>query len=171
MGCQPSEPPEDHGDMGSEDSPHGVDLVHHHVREAMEEVRPAIMERKDGDVKHVGVGEDHVGPATDAGSLVVGRVSVVDRRGDLRQVESIQRSGLILCKGLGRIDEQGGPFGILERGFDDRDLEAKRLAGGRACGQHDMVAGTESARWPPPDGGRAVRSRVGPSESRRPGRH
>ena len=73
----------------------------------MEEVRPAIVEREDRDVEHVGVGEDHVGPATDAGPLVVGRVSVVDRRGDLRQVESIQRSCLILGKSLGRIDQQG----------------------------------------------------------------
>ena len=142
MGCQPSESPENHGDMGSEDSPQGVDLIHHHVREAMEEVRPAIVEREDGDVQHVGVGEDHVGSATNTGPLVVRRVSVIDRCSDFRQVESIQRSRLVLCKGLGRVDEQRGPLGVLKRGFDDRDLEAKRLAGGRACGQHDMVAGT-----------------------------
>ena len=114
VGGQSSEPAEDHGDVGSEDSPHRVDLVDHDVGEAMKEVRPAVVEGEDRDMEHVGIGEYHVGPPTDAGPLVGGSVTVVDRCGYLREVESVERTGLVLGEGLGRIDQQRGRLGILQ---------------------------------------------------------
>ncbi len=145
MGGEAAQAPQDEGDVGAEDAPQGVHLVHHHVLQPMEEVGPGGVVGEDAHVEHVGVGEHHVGALPDAGSFVVGGVTVVGGDRHLGDAQLAEAAGLVLGQRLGGVEQQGGGAGSGQDPLGDRDLETERLPGGGTRRQHRVATLPDAA--------------------------
>ena len=90
------------GDVRAEHSAVHVCLVHDDEREVREEVSPGGVVGQDADVQHVGIRQHHVRALADRGSLLLGRVAVVDRVVECGDAQLGQAAGLVLRERLGR---------------------------------------------------------------------
>jgi hypothetical protein len=90
--------------------------------------------REDPEVEHVGVGEDDVAVAADGRPLLARGVAVVDREPYVLDAERVQGARLVLGERLGGVEVESARAGIAAQHLERRELEAQRLAGGRAGG-------------------------------------
>ena len=67
----------DVGHVGAEHAPVGMHLVYHHKAQAAEEVSPGSVMRQYAGMQHIGIADDHPGPATNGRSGGGRRVAVV----------------------------------------------------------------------------------------------
>ncbi len=103
--AHPPESPEDVSRVASEDPPQRVQLVDHHIPEAHEEGRPALVRREDPDVEHLGVREHDVRIAPGPGAVVGGGVAVVGDGLQPRHQPGAHGAELVLGERLRREDE------------------------------------------------------------------
>ena len=131
------EPAQHVGEMAAEDPPVRVQLVDHHVAEALEEVRPLRVVRQDARVQHVGVGQHEVGASAHRAPRVLRRVAVVREHPHVGQGlgELVQLRELVLGERLGRKQVEDARLGLLDQGLQDGQVVAERLARGRR--RHD----------------------------------
>jgi hypothetical protein len=91
--ADPAQPAQDVGEVASEHTTVGVQLVDHHVAKILEERGPLGVVGQDAGVEHVGVGQHEVGAGPHGPPRILRRVSVVGEHpevgkgpGDLRQL-------------------------------------------------------------------------------------
>ena len=132
--ADPPQAPQHVRDVRAEHAAVDVRLVDHHHREVREEVGPRGVVGEDPQVQHVGVGEDDVRPPPDRRALLARRVAVVDRRLGALDAERVQRPRLVLRQRLGRVQVQRPRPRVAAQDVERRQVEAQRLAGGRAGG-------------------------------------
>jgi hypothetical protein len=125
-----------------------VGLVHHHERQAEEEVRPSRVVRQQARVQHVRVGQHQVGVAADQGSLGPRGVAVVDSRLELRQPELTDLPQLVPGQGLGRVQVQRRALRVVQRIYGEGQVVHERLAAGRPRGDHDVVTPAHPLQCP-----------------------
>ena len=87
----------------AEHAPVGVRLVHHHVAQVGDGVRPARVAGQDADVQHVRVGQDQVRPSSRLAPLPGRRVAVVDGRPRAGCMQLSEGASLVLRQRLGRV--------------------------------------------------------------------
>ena len=76
-GAYPLQAPDDVGDLASEQSSVGVELVDDHKLQAREKAAPPGVVRQQSGVQHVGVGHDDVAAFADGGPATGRRIAVV----------------------------------------------------------------------------------------------
>ena len=69
MGAESSQSTNDVGDVTTEDAPHRVEFIDHHVFESVQEVVPVVVGGEHPGMQHVRVGEDDVGIAAHPGAF------------------------------------------------------------------------------------------------------
>ena len=134
-------------------------------RKPHEERRPALVEREDPLVHHLGVREQHGGVLAGPGAVVGRRVAVVGDRAQTRDEPAAQRPELVLGERLGGEDQQRGVGVAAHRGVDDRQLVAERLARRGSGGDDHVLTCREGGRSPRPGACRARRCRGSPSRA------
>jgi hypothetical protein len=128
--------------VAAEDAAVIVELVDDDVLEVLEQLDPLGVVRQDAGVEHVGVGQDDVAAGPDGPAGVLGRVAVVGEDPDLlgqAPVDIVELGLLVLRQGLGREEIHGPRRGVLHDGVEDRQVVAKRLAGGRRGHDDDVL--------------------------------
>ncbi len=126
--------------MGAEDAAVDVGLVDHDVAQVLEDVSPAVVMGQEPDVQHVGVREDEVGPFPDLPALLGGRVAVVDRRPQARELELGQAPRLILGERLRRVEVERPLLRIGRERVQHREVEGERLPARGARRDDDVLA-------------------------------
>ena len=145
-------------DIGAEDAPIRVNLIHNHEPEIREEAGPTAVIGQDSLVQHVGVCHDHVGFAAQPAPGRHGRVAVIGAAPDqlrelwLRLRQSAQPSHLILRQRLCGKEVERLRVRLAQQRFEDREVVAQRLAAGRAGDDRGVLALSQ-----PPDRRRLVR--------------
>ena len=135
MPANAAQPAQDVGEMASEDSTVGVQLVDDHEREVLEQLGPPGVVRKNARVHHVWIAEHDLRARADGAARVLGRVTVVGedtdllaaRRGDGLS-QAMQLGKLILGKGLGGKQIQRAARRVIENRVQDRRVVAQGLA-------------------------------------------
>ena len=140
------QPPEDVGQVASENAAVGVQLIDDHVVEALEELHPFGVVGEDRGVQHVRVGEDDVPGGTHRPAGVGGRVAVVGEGADLFtdiRDQPVQFVELVLGERLCGEEIERARRAILQDRVQHRCVVTERLAAGRRR-DHDRVAAIES---------------------------
>ena len=104
--AHPAQPAKHVGDMGAEDAPVRVQLVHHHVAQTLQERCPSAVVREKPLVQHVRVGEDAGCMAARPQASVRGGVAVVGHGYQPRGGQRPHRSQLVLGQRLGGEQQQ-----------------------------------------------------------------
>jgi hypothetical protein len=100
-------------DMGAEDPAVHVRLIDHDNGEVGEEIAPGAVIGQDPDVQHVGIRENQIRAAANLRTGLARGVTVVDRRSHpVPQPERVERSCLVLCERLRRIEVERSRLGI-----------------------------------------------------------
>jgi hypothetical protein len=133
---------EDIGEMATEDPSVGVQLVHHHVAQVLEEVHPLGVVREDPRVEHVGVGEHEVGARPHRPPRVLRRVAVVGEHPQvgqgLRQLGELGE--LVLREGLRREEIEDAALRLLDQALQHGQVVAERLPRGGGRDGDEMLA-------------------------------
>ena len=95
------------------------------------------------DVEHVRVREDDVRPLANLPAPLARRVTVVDRRADIRCVQLRQCAGLVLRERLRRIEIERAALRVSRDRVQNGEVEGERLAG-RRSGREDQVIAVRS---------------------------
>ena len=146
-GCHPAQASQYRGDVGAEDAPVGVALVHHDVAQRAQERSPRRVPREHRPVEQVRVGQHVRRMRPDPRPLLPGGVAVVGRRPQPGQCQLVQRPQLVVRQRLGGGQVQHGgraPIRCGRPGQDRRQRgqpERQRLPGRGAGGEHDMASG------------------------------
>ena len=141
--AEPPQPPHDLSHVAAEDSAVDVRLVEDHVPQLVQELSPAFVAGQDADVQHVGIAQQDGRGPPEQRTLVLRRVSVVDRRDDARDVEAIELACLVLGEGLGGEEEEGARLRIGGEGLEDGQLVAEALAARRPGAHDDVLPGRQ----------------------------
>ena len=139
------QPPDEVRDVRAEDAAVGVQLVDHHEAQRLEELRPLGVMGQDPLVEHVRVGDDDVAVRAHRLARVAGRVAVegVGANAEVAGRVQLQDLGdLVLRERLGgeEVERLGAR---LERGVDDRQVVAERLARGGRRDDYGVAAGRD----------------------------
>jgi hypothetical protein len=128
--------------MAAEHPAIGVQLVHHHVAEVLEEVHPLGVMRQDPRVQHVRVGEDEIRARPHRPPCVLRGVAVVGEHPEIGQgLRQLGELGeLILRERLGGIEVEDAALGLLHQALQHGQVEAERLAGGGGRDGDEMLA-------------------------------
>ena len=140
-GGDPAQSPQHVGDVRAKHAAIDVGLVDDDDGQVREQLAPGGVVGEDPDVEHVGVGEDQVGAPSDLRARLARRVAVVDRGAHRScEPERADRARLVLGERLRRVEIERARLGDrAARDVERRQVEAQRLAGGRAGG-HDRRA-------------------------------
>ena len=139
-GRGPAQAPEDVRHVGAKDAAIDVRLVDDDVAQVLEDVSPAVVMRQKPDVQHVGVREDEVGPLPDLPALLGGRVAVVDRRPEARELELGEAPRLILGERLRRVEVERPLLRVGRERVQHRQVESERLPARGARRDDDVLA-------------------------------
>ncbi len=126
--------------MRAEDAAIDVRLVDDDRGQVREQLPPGGVVGEDPDVEHVGICEDQIGAPPDLRTRLTRRVSVVDRGAHrVAEAERADRARLVLGERLRRVQIERARTAIAHQDVEHRQVEAQRLAGGRA-GRRDRRA-------------------------------
>ena len=126
--------------MRAEHTAVDVRLVDHHDAEVVEDVAPPVVVRKNTDMEHVGVREDHVRAPPDVPPPLDGRVAVVDRGTQVRKPEPREPPCLILRERLRRVEVERTHRGLPRDRVEHGERERKRLPRRRPGRDDDALA-------------------------------
>ncbi len=146
-GTDPAQPAQQGGEVRAEHAAVDVALVDDDVAQPPQEGRPALVQRQQGVVHEVGVGEHELGVVADPTAFLGGGVTVVRRRPDAGHRHGLHPCQLVGSQGLGGGQvEGGGPptgrrSGALHERRQDRQQVAQALARGRPRGHDDVRPG------------------------------
>ena len=134
------------GYVAAKNAPVGVDFVHHHKAQPLEERRPLRVRRQYARVEHVRVGEDDARAVANARAFARGRVAIVDRH----RLRFRQRSGnvlhptaqtgkLILRQRFGGEEVECTCRGVAQQRLEDGQVVGERLAAGGGRHNHHVA--------------------------------
>ncbi len=130
--------------MRAEDAAVHVRLVDDDVAEVVEDVAPAVVVREHAHVEHVGVREDEVRPLADLPAPLGRRVAVVDRLAQALDPQLAERSSLILCERLRRVEVQRAGLRRPRDRVEHGKVESEGLSGRRSRRDDDVLAAARS---------------------------
>ncbi len=143
--ADPQKPSENLGHVGPHDPPVGMHFVHDHVFQLGKKIGPPLVVRKKGQMKHLGVGHQHVGgSAPDLLPLVLSGVSVVYDGGGGRfgtgRGHLLEGSKLVLRQGLQRKQVQCSGLRVGQDAFDRRKIVDQGFSARGRGGDNDVFA-------------------------------
>ena len=123
--CESPKTPEHVRDVRAEDASVDVRLVDDDEAEVVQDVSPAVVVRENADVEHVRVREDRVRPLADLPAPLGRRVAVVDRLTQPLQPELAERTRLVLCECLRRIEVERSGLRLACDGVEHGEVESE----------------------------------------------